>query len=225
VVLRMAMGGKMSTSVYQASFADVADDALSLWLLPAAAARDLLVDAMRVSLQRTARGGFGIFPMNLSWVSSAQAATSADSWAAAYESLDGRVSALERKLNTTAAVEKPDALVEKLPTGLVVDARGSNFIPSLSPNIRQLRGGIIYPDKKARDSILGDGNLVALFARNVDFAMRHPRVGERPLLIKGLRTWGDTRTEIVLGEESAAKVVALAKADFFAGSRVIIVLD
>jgi hypothetical protein len=44
-------------------------------------------------------------------------------------------------------------------------------------------------------------------------------------LIKGLRTWGDTRTEIVLGEESAAKVVALAKTDFFTGAGVIIILD
>jgi len=224
VVLRMPMGGKMSTSVYQASFG-AADDAVSLRLLPSGSYGALLGEAMRVSFRRTAARGFGVFPMNLPWVSPVQAASGSEKWAEAYESLAGRVSALEQQLDTAAPAEKSQVAVEKLPTGLVVDARGSNFIPSLSPNIRQLRGGIIYPNSKARNSILGSGNLVALFARNVDFAMRHPRVGERPLLIKGLRTWGDTRTEIVLGEESAAKVVALAKTDFFTGAGVIIILD
>ena len=48
---------------------------------------------------------------------------------------------------------------------------------------------------------------------------------ERPLLIKGVRTWGKTRTEIVIGEQSAKKVIALGKTDFFSHAGVIIVLD
>jgi len=84
---------------------------------------------------------------------------------------------------------------------------------------------VIYPNTEARGSILDDGKMVALFARSVDFAMGHPKVGERPLLVKGLRTWGKTRTELVIGKESAEKLATLVSSDFFVNAGVIIVLD
>ena len=151
-------------------------------------------------------------------------AQSDGAWVEAYELLSERVTALERRLDTTANAVEP-AVAASRPTGLVVDARGSNFIPSLSPNIRRLRGAIVYPNPAAQKSLMGSGRLVALFARDVDFALAHPRVGERPLLVKGLRTWGDTRSEIVLGQEAAETVAELATSSFFDDAGVIIVLD
>jgi hypothetical protein len=198
VVLRMAMGGDMSKTVYGASF-----------------------DREEAALTQTRP--YSLLDL---LIPSAQAAeqVSMDSWTSSYQSLSDRLSAIEKRLSIipdSTLVRQSDAQ----PTGLIVDARGSNFIPSLSPNIRQIKGGLIYPNNSAKSSILGDGKLVALFARGVDYAMGHPKVGERPLVVKGLRTWGDSRTEIVVGEQAAEKLQSLANTDFFSTAGVIIVLD
>ena len=119
-----------------------------------------------------AAGRWQLFP-------AAHAQDSGADWVEAYESLSERVRVLEERLEVNTL--QPDAKPARAQaTGLVVDARGSNFIPSLSPNIRRLRGGIVYPDPAARKSLMGEGRLVALFARDVDFALGHPRVGDRP---------------------------------------------
>lgn len=153
--------------------------------------------------------------------------TTTPPWVDAVDALSKRMSVLEQRLSTTEHQQAENLDIEKGPTGLVVDARGSNFIPSLSPKIRQLRGGIVYPDAEAASSerLLERGQLVSLFARDVDFAIQHPTVGSRPLLVKALRTYGDTRTEIVLSTEYAQRIAALNEAGFFKEAGVIIVLD
>lgn len=149
-------------------------------------------------------------------------------WLVEVEKVKGRLAVLEQELATQRRQDATPAIKpDTQPTGLVVDARGSNFIPSLSPKIRQLRGGIVYPDSTAEKSerLLERGQLVSLFARDVDFAVQHPVVGSRPLLVKALRTYGDTRTEIVLATEYAQRIEALNESGFFSEAGVIIVLD
>ncbi len=151
----------------------------------------------------------------------AAAAETTPPWQASIDALTARVSGLEELLSThPAVVEKTDSG----PTGLVIDARGSNFIPSMSPRIRQLRSGIIYPTPAHQVSRRDRGQLVSLFTRELDTARRHPVVGERPVVLKGLRTFGETRTEIVLGTESSERLVALIRNGFLDDSGVIIVL-
>ena len=142
-------------------------------------------------------------------------------WQASVDALAARISGLEELLSShPAVVEKTDSG----PTGLVIDARGSNFIPSMSPRIRQLRAGVIYPTPAHQVSRRDRGQLVSLFTRELDTARRHPVVGERPMVLKGLRTFGDTRTEIVLGTSSSERLVGLIKSGFLDDSGVIIVL-
>ena len=149
-------------------------------------------------------------------------------WEQAFELLSKRLSSLESQLldNKRALASTPIAAAEG-PSGLVVDARGSNFIPSLNPKIRRLRGEVIYPNLQAEaaDRFLEQGQLVSLFAKDIDFAIQHPQVGSRPLLVKALRTYGDTRTEIVLNNEYASRIVELDNEGFFRDAGVIIVLD
>lgn len=148
-------------------------------------------------------------------------------WLQEMDKLNRRLSVIEQKISETQrqAAEPVKADLSQ-PTGLVVDARGSNFIPSLSPKIRQLRGAVVYPDKAASsERLLERGQLVSLFARDVDFAVQHPVVGNRPLLVKALRTYGDTRTEIVLASEYAERIIELNEKGFFNEAGVIIVLD
>ena len=145
-------------------------------------------------------------------------------WATRIDTISKRLSVVE---NALTAQQQSQSREQTSPTGLVVDARGSNFIPSLSPKIRQLRGSIVYPDGsvQASDKLLARGQLVSLFARDVDFAINHPVVGARPLLVKALRTYGDTRTEIVIDQSQSTKVKALNDTGFFEEAGGIIVLD
>ena len=69
-----------------------------------------------------------------------------------------------------------------------------------------------------------NGQLVSLFTRDLETARRHPVVGDRPLVLKGLRTWGDSRTEIVLGNESSEQLTGLVQKGFLNDAGVVIVL-
>lgn len=163
---------------------------------------------------------------NLSFFGLAHASESNPSvapWKAEIDKLSQRLASLEDKLENGP---HPDSQEPLLPTGLVVDARGSNFIPSMNPRIRRLKGAVIYPDREATQATINSGRLVSLFSKNVEFAMNHPVVGARPLVVKALRTWGDTRTEIVLASDFADRILALDESGFFNGQNgVIIVLD
>lgn len=142
-------------------------------------------------------------------------------WQSAIDNLAGRISTIE------ALVSRHPAVIEATssgPTGLVLDARGSNFIPSMSPKIRQLRAGVIYPNEAHQVTRRDRGQLVSLFTRDVDTALRHPVVGERPLVLKGLRTFGDTRTEIVIDADAGERLEKLVNAGFLGDAGVIIVL-
>lgn len=149
-------------------------------------------------------------------------------WMAELEKLNQRLNAIEARIASADVALSPSnaETPSVLPTGLVVDARGSNFIPSLSPKIRKLRGEVVYPGELAKKTeFIERGQLVSLFARDLDFAMQHPSVGTRPLLVKALRTYGDTRTEIVVATENADNLVALGEKGFFRDAGVIIILD
>lgn len=142
-------------------------------------------------------------------------------WREALDRLSARISALEDLLSTHPAIVE---VKDTGPTGLVLDARGSNFIPSMSPKILKLRAGVIYPNRKHQLSRRDRGQLVSLFTRDLNTARRHPTVGERPIVLKALRTYGNTRTQIVLGIQSSNRLLALVKAGFLDDSGVIIVL-
>jgi hypothetical protein len=155
-------------------------------------------------------------------ITPAQAAdVSAPAWQDAIDRLTTRMSALEALISTHPAVI---TVKNAGPTGLVLDARGSNFIPSMTPKIRQLQAGVLYPNSTHQAERIERGQLVSLFTRDLDTARRHPVVGERPIVLKALRTFGDTRTEIVLGTEASGSLQALIEKGFLSDSGVIIVL-
>jgi hypothetical protein len=152
----------------------------------------------------------------------AQAATlPVPAWQDAIERLNTRMAGLEQLISTRPAIITAK---DSTPTGLVLDARGSNFIPSMTPMIRKLRAGVLYPNSQHQAERRDRGQLVSLFTRDLDTARRHPLVGERPIVLKALRTFGDTRTEIVLGTDASDSLEALIDKGFLSDSGVIIVL-
>jgi len=110
-------------------------------------------------------------------------------------------------------------------TGVIIDVRGSRFIPSLNPKLRQPAGDILYPTKETAASIIDNGQLVSLFATDVEFAMEHPLVGDTPLLIKANKTWKNSATEITLAQKDADKITYLVNNNLLNNIGVIIVLE
>jgi hypothetical protein len=137
--------------------------------------------------------------------------------------LDKRVSILESSILLENALVK-NARSEPQPTGLIIDVRGFRFLPSLVPQIKHPRGDVIYPSAKNKKSIVKSGKLLSLYSRSVEFAMNHPFVGDRPLLIKG-RSDPDQMTNIFLDKQNGDRLLALASNNFFEEPSVIIVLD
>jgi hypothetical protein len=202
VQMTAPLGGSFTTAVYQQVFEEVPVGGTEPALTPLTAIAGLLDR----SLEFLVAGAF---------------AAGLPTWQGPLDRLSARISALEDLLTTHPALVE---IRDSGPTGLVLDARGSNFIPSMSPKILKLRAGVIYPNPKHQVSRRERGQLVSLFTRDLDTARRHPTVGERPIVLKALRTYGATRTQIVLGTESSNKLLALVKDGFLEDSGVIIVL-
>ncbi|MGN7613913.1 hypothetical protein ACQZV8_17735, partial [Magnetococcales bacterium HHB-1] len=166
-----------------------------------------------------------------SLIASAEASTASSLWLQRLEKMEQRVNRLEQRLAAKAAQKSSNQLdqsgaIDIQPTGLVIDARGSRFIPSLSPNIRRLRGGVIYPNRQQRLRAQREGNLVSLFMNDLFLAQNHPRVGDRPLVVKALRSWGKARTEIIVSNRQADRLQQWWKqTDGLQGKGVIIVMD
>jgi hypothetical protein len=203
ITLTAPLAGNFTTQVYSEIFNEEAENNLT----------EILIKAGEWLAE-------GLQSISLNLITPAHAQDT-DPWQAPLEVLAGRISALETLLSARPTL---DINKSSEPTGLVIDARGSNFIPSMSPKIRKLRAGVIYPNAGHQKTRTDRGQLVSLFTRQLETARQHPIVGERPLVLKALRTWGTTRTEIVLGTESSDRLAKLVSDGLLEDAGVIIVL-
>jgi hypothetical protein len=159
-----------------------------------------------------------------SWISTAHAGTyptvSNQQISNQLSKLDKRISALEKgvKTNYDNDVKTHDI------SGIILDVRGTNFIPSLNPKIRKASGDILYPNKSDAQDIIDNGQLVSLFSNDVNFAMDHPMIGDTPLLIKAKKTWKNKHTDIALSDKDAQKITFLIKKNLLKNIGVIIIL-
>lgn len=144
-------------------------------------------------------------------------------WLPDYDRLDERVS----KLETNLLLESPEFLLarkELQPSGLIIDVRGQKFLPSMTPNLLQPNGNVIYPSVADKQLIMNSGKLLSLFSRSLEFALNHPVVGDKPLLIKA-SVAQKNQASIQLSEQNAKRLIDLASNNFFQNPGVIIVLD
>lgn len=135
--------------------------------------------------------------------------------------LNQRVLTIEESLQSSTITEPKNLEI----SGIVIDVRGSLFIPSLDPKIRKSSGEILYPSVKNASQIIDRGQLVSLFSNDVNFALEHPLVGDNPLLIKAQKTWSNNPTEIALSGVDAEKMGYLVDNNKIENIGVIIVLE
>jgi hypothetical protein len=110
-------------------------------------------------------------------------------------------------------------------TGLVVDARGIQARPAMSPRIVDENGREIYGSMNVdREYAVQQG--MSGYARDLTAAQSNARVTNNPLSVKGLKTEGAGRSDIVIAKADAEKILAAGdNLSFLKKCRVMIVLD
>ena len=106
-------------------------------------------------------------------------------------------------------------------TGLIVDARGLDINPALAPRILDGEMRELYGPPFVRRDLLVRGG-IALYVDDMDVAAARGRVGDRPLVVRGVRASGAGNTDIVISGSSASLFRGSA---FLEEGRVIIVID
>jgi hypothetical protein len=125
---------------------------------------------------------------------------------------------------TPPQAEKPTTVFKGgVATGLVIDGKGLSLRPALVPKILDPQGREIYVGRVAtRTNAMEQG--VAGYARDVNAAANNFRVTDNPAIIKGIRSSGAARTDIVVNESDAKTLQQLSsKGNFLQYCRVIIV--
>lgn len=203
VVMSIFVGGKLTASVYEETIVNTSGLGY-LW---------------NMFWQGELASGF----MSSAVAAQTQIAVNAVAENIDFERLDERVSKLESSM-LTITPELANAKTQNQPTGLIIDVRGNRFIPSMTPELSQPNGTVVYPSSKDKQSLVASGKLLSLFSRSLEHAMNHPIVGDKPLLIKATVDIKHL-SNIILTAQNAARLNILAQQNFFESPKIIIVLD
>ena len=114
---------------------------------------------------------------------------------------------------------------EELYTGLIVDAKGLDINPALSPKILNEHGREVFSASIVkRDTLLNKG--LVSYSSKISFAETNSRIGDKPLIIRALRKSGINGTSVVISLADAAKVRNPSiNLTWLTECRVIIVID
>jgi hypothetical protein len=146
--------------------------------------------------------------------------------------------ALERKPEVAPPVAPPVAPSPAAPpavppaapagvifTGMVIDARGIQARPAMSPRILDENGKEVYGSMNVdREYAVQQG--MSGYARDLTAAQSNPRVTNNPVSVKGVKTEGPGRSDIVISTADAEKIRSASdNLSFLKKCRVMIVLD
>jgi hypothetical protein len=110
-------------------------------------------------------------------------------------------------------------------TGLIIDCRGIPLIPAMVPIIVDEEGEVVYGTAYvSRDHALEEG--AAAYARGLAKARDNPRVGAKPLTVKGLRAVKARSSDLVISNADAGKIKgAGSNISFLHRGRVLFVME
>lgn len=110
-------------------------------------------------------------------------------------------------------------------TGMVIDARGINARPAMAPKIINENGEEVYGSAYvSREFAVQQG--MSGYAKDLTAAQSNPRVTNSPLTVKGLRTEGHGRSDIVISNADASRLRSASEhLAFLKKCRVMIVVD
>jgi len=130
---------------------------------------------------------------------------------------------LNNIVNNSFSNKNSDLFKGKKATGLIIDARGLNFIPSLNPKLIQEFEGVLYPDKIFQKPS-GSNKFVAQYLRDINIAMKHPLVGKFPLVVKAKGIYDNKNDQLLLNSEQSNKVKQEVQIEALQNGKVIIII-
>jgi hypothetical protein len=131
--------------------------------------------------------------------------------------------ALEKK--PEAAPPAPPAPGGDVFTGMVVDARGLQARPAMAPKILDENGKEVYGSMNV-DKEFAVQQGMSGYARDLTAAQSNARVTNNPVSVKGVKTEGPGKSDIVISNVDADKIRGAAdNMTFLKKCRVMIVLD
>lgn len=118
----------------------------------------------------------------------------------------------------------PETPVEGAYTGLIIDARGLNVKPCMSPKIISEDGDEVYGTMKVPAEVVIEKGIVG-YASSLEKAKQSWRSGERPLIIKATGKAGSFNGDVLVTPSDAKKILREnEKAGFLQNLRVTIVI-
>jgi hypothetical protein len=129
------------------------------------------------------------------------------------------------KINPEEKIDNKKSVSENLFTGLVVDARSLEIKPLLNPIIVSEQGHDVYsPVFVSREFAVQNG--ICNYICAMDQAIADKRIGDNPLIFKGLRKAGEENSTIVISMSDYRELEkATERHQFLKECRVIIVID
>jgi hypothetical protein len=134
-----------------------------------------------------------------------------------------------RQVDSIKALTAPSAVsatADRGPyTGLILDATGIGAKPSLVPTIVDESGNTVYgPAFVSREFAVSRG--MSGYATTLAAALKDKRIGERPMVVKAIRTHTTGETDLVISNADAARLrSSVAHLNFLKACRVSIMLD
>ncbi|MGK5095245.1 hypothetical protein WDW89_24945 [Deltaproteobacteria bacterium TL4] len=118
----------------------------------------------------------------------------------------------------------PQIDINRVYTGLIIDASQIEVQPAMSPKIIDEQGKEVYGSAYVdRGFVLKHG--MAGYVKTMDKAQQNDRVQDKPLVVKALGSAGKNKTDIVIKNEDAQKLRQIAATQsFLREARVVIVL-
>ncbi|MFW5837894.1 MAG: hypothetical protein ACOCVM_07775 [Desulfovibrionaceae bacterium] len=122
-------------------------------------------------------------------------------------------------------VAEPETLAQRDFTGLLIDARGLNLRPAMSPKVVDENGEEVYGSVLvSREYAIQQG--MAGYAKSLESAASNPRIASNPLQVKAQDVSGKARTNLVVSSDQARQIRQLAQgASVLEKCKVMIVLD
>lgn len=110
-------------------------------------------------------------------------------------------------------------------TSVIIDARGLGLRRSMSPRILWPDGSVLWGNMEADpDFVVSEG--IALYARTLSTAYTTERTGGKPLVLRAAGVRGASRSDVVLSEEAARRLLEVERRyGLLKSFRVIFVLD
>jgi len=110
-------------------------------------------------------------------------------------------------------------------TGLIVDARGLGCRPAMAPKLVDENGKEVYGSKFVSREYATDIGMVG-YEKDISRAKINERVADNPLIVKGIKTSGPNKTDLVIGNTDALKIHNAAQnMNFLQHCKVMYILD